>query len=293
MPGLSGFDGCARLKADQTTREIPIMMLTAMVDVDSRIRGLGLGADDYITKPYSPRELLARIDARLRIKSDTDEIKAKERLIRQTFERFVSPTVVNQLITRPDTVRLGGATQEITILFADLQGFTTLAEHTDPERLLTMLNAYHGLLTHHIRTRQGTFDKFIGDGVMALYNTPLVQQDHAVRAVQTAVDVVQALPAFHATLAPEFRLPINFGIHTGQAVVGLVGANDMMEFTAIGDAVNLASRLQDYGYGGEILLSADTHAQLAGQIETESLGPHTLRNREAPVVIYRVLLNSA
>ncbi len=288
MPGLNGFDVCARMKADPDTSVIPVLMLTALIDVDSRVRGLGLGADDYVTKPYSARELVARIDARLRAKSDTDALRAKERLIRQTFERFVPAAVVNRLLEQPETVRLGGALQQVTILFADLQGFTTLAEHTAPERLLAVLNAYHGLFVHHIQAQEGTLDKFIGDGVMALYNTPLQQADHALRAVQTALNIQAALPEFHAALEPACRLPINFGIHSGQAVIGMVGADEMMEFTAIGDAVNLASRLQDRGMGGEILVSEATYRQIAPQISAECLGPQAVRNRAAPVTIYRV-----
>ncbi|GAB4569667.1 MAG: hypothetical protein Kow0077_02580 [Anaerolineae bacterium] len=289
MPGMSGFDVCAALKTNPETRRIPILMLTAMVDIDSRVRGLDLGADDYITKPFNPRELLARIDTRLRIKSDTDKLRAKEKLIRKTFERFVSPAVVNQLLERPEDVRLGGMIQEITILFADLEGFTRLAEYADPTHLLAALNQYHSLFVEHIRAEQGTFDKFMGDGIMALYNTPIAQTDHALRAVRTALNIQQALPAFHTTLQPEYRLAVNFGIHTGQAVVGIVGANDMMDFTAIGDAVNLANRLQDRGERGEILISETTYHQIASHVHAECLGPQAVRNREAPVVIYRVL----
>jgi adenylate cyclase len=288
MPGLNGFDVCAQMKANPDTRAIPVLMLTALMDIESRVRGLGLGADDYVTKPYSPRELVARVDARLRVKSDTDALRAKEQLIRQTFERFVPPAVVNRLLEQPETVRLGGALQEVTILFADLQGFTTLAEHTRPERLLAVLNAYHGLFVRHVQAQEGTLDKFMGDGVMALYNTPLPQEDHALRAVQSAVHILQALPEFHAALEPTYRLQINFGINTGQAVIGMVGADEMMEFTAIGDAVNLASRLQDRGYGGEILVSEATYQRIAPQVNAECLGPQAVRNRAAPVVIYRV-----
>lgn len=287
MPGLNGFDVCSHLKSDPKTREIPILMLTAVTDVDSRVKGLGLGADDYITKPYNARELIARIYARLRIKSGTDELRAQEQLIRKTFEQFVPPTVVTRLLEQPEQVKLGGSLQEITVLFADLQGFTTLAEHADPTRLLATLNAYHKLLVTCIQDQEGTFDKFMGDGVMALYNTPLSQPDHALRAVRTGLNIQQALQTFHPTLDPEYRLHINIGIHTGQAVVGLVGASDMMDFTAIGDTVNLASRLQDLGNNGEILMSDATATLVRDFMEIECLGAQTLRNRATPVMIYR------
>lgn len=287
MPGMSGFEVCSHLKSDPETSGIPILMLTAQGDIDSRVKGLGLGADDYITKPYSPRELIARINTHLRIKTDSDALRTKERLIRSTFERFVSPAVVNRLLENPDTVRLGGALQEVTVLFADLQGFTTLAEHTEPARLLAMLNAYHELLVTHIQAQDGTFDKFMGDGVMALYNTPLPQPDHALRAIRTALNIQRALPEFHATLAPEYRLPVNFGIHTGQAVVGIIGTSNMMDYTAIGDTVNLASRLQGLSQNGAILLSEATAVLVQEHVTIECLGAQTLRNRATPVVVYR------
>jgi adenylate cyclase len=288
MPGLTGFDVCAELKADTMTQPIPILMLTALTDVENRVKGLGLGADDYVTKPYSPRELVARIDARLRSKSNTDELRATQELIRQTFERFVPSKVVHRLLEDPGQIRLGGQLQEITIVFADLEGFTSVAERAAPDMLISVLNQYHALMVRHVKTQEGTIDKFMGDGIMALFNTPLPQADHALRAVRTAIAIRDALPEFHSGIDPQFRLNINFGIHTGEAIVGNVGCDELMNFTAIGDAVNLTSRLEDISKGGQILISESTHRIVRDYVQAEKLGPKMVKGRETPVTVYDV-----
>ncbi len=289
MPGMSGFEVCSRLRENPHTAQIPILMLTALTDIDDRVKGLGLGADDYLTKPFSPRELIARIDARLRSKSQADQLRATQEQIRRTFERFVPASVVEQLLENPELARLGGQSKEITILFADLEGFSAVAEHAAPERLLEVLNRYHSLIVHHILQEQGTIDKFVGDGVMALYNAPLPQAHHALHAVRAAVNIQRALPVFHQQFEPVFRLKINFGIHTGAALVGNVGTAELMDYTAIGDAVNLASRLQDMSKDGQILVSESTFEQVEPFVTAACLGLQMIRGRETEVVVYQIM----
>ncbi|MBL8157095.1 MAG: response regulator, partial [Anaerolineae bacterium] len=242
MPGMSGFEVCEIVKRDPKLAHIPVLILSAQTDIDSRVAGLGLGADDYVAKPFSPRELAARIDARLRTKSEADNLRNTREMIRKTFERYVAPSVVEQLLQDPSRIKLGGQLQDVTVLFSDLEGFTGVSEHADPERLLTVLNAYHELVVKIIQDHGGTVDKFIGDGVMALYNTPLPQEDHALRAVTTALQIQEQLESFSQQFEPQYRLKINFGINSGRAVVGNVGTHHLMDFTAVGDTVNLASR---------------------------------------------------
>jgi len=289
MPEMDGFEVCAAIKGNPVTSKIPVIILTAQSDVDSRVTGLGLGADDYLPKPFHPRELIARINTRLRAKVLTDDLRDQREQIRHTFERFVAPEIVEQLLEDPTRVQLGGAEAIITVLFADLEGFTTVSEYTAPSLLLDVLNAYHALLVRCIKANGGTVDKFLGDGVMALYNTPLEQPDHALRAVKTALDILEALPDFHAELSPAFRLGVNFGINTGRAVVGTIGAPEIMDFTAIGDTVNLASRLQGLSENSQITISEDTYQIIADDVIAERVGPRTVRGREVPVITYHVL----
>jgi adenylate cyclase len=289
MPGMSGFEVLAILKSDETLSKIPILMLTALADVDNRVTGLGLGADDYLSKPFSPRELAARIDARLRTKAEADNLRQTKEMIRQTFERFVAPSVVEKLLQDPTQVKLGGQLQEVTVLFSDLEGFTSLSEHTPPEMLLGILNQYHALVVTMIQSYGGTVDKFLGDGVMALYNTPLPQPDHALRAVKTALHIRSALLDFYNQFDVEYQIKLNFGIHTGMAVVGNVGTQQIMEFTAVGDTVNLASRLQGLGEQGQILISQATYNQIKEQVTTNPIGNQFVKGRREPVMVYEVL----
>jgi len=289
MPGMSGFEVCARLKSDPETSQIPVLMLTALNDVENRVQGLKAGADDYLTKPYNPRELMERVRARLRAKQENDDLRKVQETIRETFARYVSPSVVERLLDDPSQVKLGGTLQAVTVLFADLEGFTTISEQTDPERLLALLNQYLTMIVDSILRYGGTIDKFLGDGVMALYNTPLLQPDHARRAVQTALAIQRGLAGFHTVFEPAHRMRINFGIHSGSAVVGNVGAPQLMDFTAVGDTVNLAARLQKMAQGGQILISNATYEALGGEQPIRPMGSLKLKGRVEEVMTFEVI----
>ncbi|MDX2161899.1 MAG: adenylate/guanylate cyclase domain-containing protein [bacterium] len=289
MPGMSGFEVCALLKGNPRTGNIPVIMLTAMTDVDHKVEGLRLGADDYVAKPFNPRELMERMRTRLRSKSNTDELLQTQQMIRDTFERYVSRSVVEQLLRDPEQVKLGGTLGEITVMFSDLENFTSISEQSEPNKLLLVLNAYHTMVVETIQECGGTVDKFIGDGVMALYNTPLVQSDHALRAVRTAMLILERMPAFQQQFEPLYHTKINFGIHTGQAVVGNVGAPNLMNYTAVGDTVNLAARLQSIAAHGQILISSATQAYVAAHVQTQSMGSMKIRGRREEVVAYEVI----
>lgn len=283
MPGMDGFEVCLRLKADPVLSQIPVIMLTALAEVADRVQGLVAGADDYLTKPFSARELLARIDTRMRAKNESDGLREAQERIRATFSRFVSPAVVEQLLRDPTHVKLGGKLQPLTVMFADLEGFTSVSETTPPEELLLILNAHHELVVRLIQEYGGTIDKFIGDAVMALYNTPLEQPDHVEQAVRTALAIQEALPAFHDQFPPEFRMKINIGLHTGQAIVGNVGAPNLMDFTAVGDTVNVAARLQTQGRGGQIIASLPVCEVVRQDVEVRELGSIMLKGRAVAV----------
>lgn len=288
MPEMDGFELVAALKANPVTAEIPVIMLTAQADIDSRVTGLGLGADDYLAKPFHPRELIAHIETRLRTKGVADSLRQQRREIRQTFERFVAPAIVQQMLDDPTRVQLGGAERVVTVLFADLEGFTPIAEHSDPVQLVEVLNSYHTLLVHHIKANGGTVDKFLGDGIMALFNTPLEQDNHVLCAVKTALNVRAALPVLHETIAPLYRLHVNVGIHTGRAIVGNIGTPELMDYTAIGDTVNLASRLQGLSENSQITISEETYHLIADAVHATRVGPRMVRGREEPVITYRI-----
>jgi adenylate cyclase len=197
--------------------------------------------------------------------------------------------VVERLLTNPNQIKLGGQFQDITVMFADLQGFTAMAEYAPPETLLSVLNAYHALIVTHIQANSGTVDKFIGDGVMALYNTPVLQGNHPLLAVRTALGIRDALPGFQEQFDPAYRLKINFGIHSGMAVVGNVGTQEIMSFTAVGDTVNLAARLQQLSTNGQVLITDALYSQVRDHIHVTAIGSQKIRGRQEQVMVYEVL----
>jgi adenylate cyclase len=164
MPLLNGYQVCERLKADELTAGIPVLMLTAWAAPEHRVMGLQLGAEDYVAKPFDYRELLARVQARLRAKENADCLRQAQQTIRSTFERFVPPHVVERLLADPGRLSLGGQRQEVTILFADLRGYTALAEALPPEELVEVLNGHLTAATQAILAYEGTVSQYAGIG---------------------------------------------------------------------------------------------------------------------------------
>jgi len=291
MPGLDGFQVCERLKSDPATADIPIFMLTGAGAIDDRVRGLGLGAEDYLTKPYDFEELAARIAARMRNKRSTDALREAQQRILDTFQRYVAPQVVEKLLADPHAARLGGIRQTVTILHADFRGYATLAETIPPERLVDVLNNHLGVAARSILRYQGTLDKFMGNAVMAFFNAPLPQADHALRAVRAAADLQGALFKLQTPNSklqtPGVRLPCSVGICTGDAIVGNIGAAEIVNYTAIGDVVNLAQRVEADAEDGQIVFNDTTYRRVSDFVECEPLGPRTVRGRSGIVDLFR------
>ncbi|MBN1139952.1 MAG: response regulator [Anaerolineae bacterium] len=288
MPRLDGYKVCEQLKADPATADIPVLMLTAWAEPDQRVKGLQLGAEDYLAKPFDYRELVARVRARLRTKQTADELRAAQQAIRYTFERYVSPRVVERLLADPSRVRLGGVQQQVTILFADLRGYTALAEALPPEQLVDVLNGHLTVAAQAILAQEGTISTFVGDLVMAIYNAPLPQPDHALRAARAALALHRDMTRHHVGLPPELRMHFGVGIVTGDAVVGNLGARELQLYTAVGDVVNLAQRLEEIAGGGRIFISDGTRQALGPQASVRSLGSVLVRGRTEPVVVYEL-----
>ena len=176
-----------------------------------------------------------------------DDVTEQRKLqaAREMFKRYLSPAVIDRLTSNPDQLKLGGQRQQITVLFADIRGFTTFSEPLPPEQLVDVLNMYLSSAANAILEQEGTLDKFMGDAVMALFNTPLLQSDHILRAVRSALTMRAAVAYIHTQVPESLRLNYGIGIHTGDAVVGNVGTEQQMNYTAIGDTVNLAKRIQE------------------------------------------------
>jgi class 3 adenylate cyclase/DNA-binding response OmpR family regulator len=218
---------------------------------------------------------------------DQARIKEQEKqAIHNLFGRYVNPAVVDRLVHGVENLALGGKRQEISVLFADIRGFTSFGEYITPERLVEVLNEYFGLAVDAILSQEGTLDKFMGDAVMALFNAPLPQDDHPLRAVRTALAIQAAMFNYSARIA---GLSFGIGLHLGQAVVGNIGTAQQMNYTAIGDTVNLTKRLQEYADGGQIILSQAMYEAVRDHVTVEDLGPLLVKGRTAAVHTYRLV----
>ncbi len=208
----------------------------------------------------------------------------RRRAIKHAFGQYLSPAVVSEISKDPDNVRMGGEEREITIFFSDIANFTTISETMTPTELVSRLCSYLTEVTSVITRREGTLDKYIGDAVMAFWGAPLPIADHAAHAVLSALDVQKALEAI-----PEFTTRI--GIHTGRAVVGNVGSDLRFNYTAIGDTVNLASRLEGLNkkFGTRIIISETTFREAGDSVEARMIGRVRVKGRSEPIAVYEPL----
>lgn len=224
---------------------------------------------------------VARLEEARRIEAQ------RRQQIHELFGRYLAPRVVDQVLRNPEDVRLGGTRREVTVLFADLRGFTTLAETRPPEEVVSILNRFLGLAASEIIRELGTLDKFLGDGVMAVFNAPVDLPEYETAALRAALRMCRRL----GKTAQEAGVDIGFGIGitTGPAIVGNIGAPELMNYTAVGDVVNLAARLQADAAAGEVLLDEVTANRVRSRFELEPLGPRRVKGRTQPVNVYRVL----
>jgi adenylate cyclase len=217
----------------------------------------------------------------------------EKRQVKRTFSRFVSKDVYAQLVADPEAARVGGARRDMSVLFADIRGFTTFTERGEPEEVVAQLNAYFSRMVEVVFAHQGTVDKFVGDMVMALFGAPLADPDHADHAVRAALGMLDALGDQNARWAGEGRpaLEIGIGVNSGDMVAGIIGSDTVMSYTVIGDAVNLGSRLESLNkeYGTRLIISEATRVRLKGRYDMKPLGDVTVKGRSEPVSIFEVL----
>lgn len=235
--------------------------LAPLIDADNEILGAAIVMEDV---------------------TETRHLEAQRRL----FERMVAPAVIDQL--NPDELNLGGTRAFITTLFADIRGYTSISERCDPETLVSVLNRYLGAAAEAILDEQGTIDKFMGDAIMALFNAPVEQEDHTLRAVRAAIEMRAAIESIQHELPAELRLGIGIGIHSGEAVLGLVGTQERLEYTAIGDSVNIAKRLQENAAPGQILISTAAYTRIAESVLAQSITPIRAKGKSELIEVFEV-----
>ncbi|HZF33898.1 MAG TPA: response regulator [Candidatus Angelobacter sp.] len=310
MPKRDGFEVCRLLKADSTLPFMPIILVTAKGDSRDIVAGLECGGDEYLTKPVDHAALMARVKSILRTKALHDQVQEQaqqlaewnrtleQRVAEQLGElqrmsrlkRFLAPQVAESVISAADERLLESHRRDVAIVFCDLRGFTALAETAEPEEVMEVLREYHAALGEIIHRFEGTLERFLGDGLMVLFNDPIPCPDPAVRAVKMAVamrDRVMELTECWQKRGHE--LGFGVGIAQGYATLGRIGFEGRFDYAAIGTVPNLASRICSEAKPGQILISQRVLSAVEDLAETEPLGAVSLKGLARPIPVFDVL----
>jgi adenylate cyclase len=310
MPGMSGYDVCRAVRADPSLAMLPVVMVTALEDRDERVKGLDAGADDFLSKPVNPPELLARVRSLLRIKHLYDTVQKQAHQLaawNQTLEgrvveqvrhveklgrlkRFFSPQLAELILAGGADDPLESHRRDITVVFLDLRGFTAFAEGAEPEEVMAALSEFHRAMGRRILEYQGTLERFTGDGLMVFFNDPLPINQPAMRAVEMAFVMQEdALKLAAQWKKKGYALGLGIGISQGYATVGAIGFEGRIDYGAIGTVTNLANRLCDLAEPGHILVSQRVFAEVEESVFAEDMGEVRLHGFKRPLRAYRLL----
>jgi adenylate cyclase len=299
MPVLDGFATLEAMQADPVLRDVPVIVISDVDDRESVIRCLGMGAVDHLPKSVDPEILRARIDASLTRKRLHDleraASEAQARLLttidrqRAELSRFLSPQVAALVSSDDGQALLTGHRREITAMFCDLRQFTVFSETAEPEEVLSFLRAYHGLMGPLIVEHEGTLEHFAGDGFMTFFNDPVLQADHAIRAVRLAVAMRTSFAALSEAWARQgHTLELGIGIATGYATLGRIGFEGRYDYGAVGRVIIHAARLSADAAPGEILIASATHASTADDVVASPAGDRQLKGFLRPLATFSV-----
>src|SRR6516165_3923278 len=317
MPDLNGYEVLERMRSSPELRNIPVIMISAISELDSVVRCIELGAEDYLPKPFQPTLLRARVRASLERKRLHDQVVAQaadlaaqadelatwnktleQRVADQLGEiermgklrRFLSPQVADLIVASGMEKELDSHRREITALFCDLRGFTSFSETSDPEDVMMLLRDYHAALGQIIMKYGATVEHFAGDGVMVIFNDPVPIDRPELQAVQMALDMRDAI----GTLSEKWRrlghdIGFGIGISQGFATLGTIGFEGRFDYAAVGTVSNIASRLCDEAKAGQILISPRVLMAVEDKVKVEPVGELTLKGIRRPMTAYNVI----
>lgn len=309
MPGMNGYDVCRAIRARPATAMLPVVLITALEASEERIKGLDAGADDFLTRPVSRPELLARVRSLLRIKHLYDTVDDQARQLREwndrlerrvgeqvdqlerlaTLKRFLPPAIAERIVAGSGDDPLRSHRREIVVVALELHGFTAFAEAAAPEEVLEVLREYHEAVGQLVLEHEGTIERFTAEGLTVFFNDPVAQPDAAARALRLA----QAIRVCGAALSSRWSrrgvaLQPGIGVAQGYATLGAVGLETRSDYTAIGTVTHLASRLAEVARSGEILIAQRVLADAGAAVAAEPTGELVLRGFSRPVVAYRL-----
>ena len=309
MPDLNGYEVCRAIRANPATEMLPVIMVTALDPASERVKGIEAGADDFLSKPISQPELLARVKSLLRVKSlqervlhQAEELSAwnsrlEERVREQVaqierlsrLKRFVSPKIGELILAGDVEDPLQTHRREITVVFTDLRGFTAFSDSAEPEEVMSVLRDYHGTLGRAVVAHAGTIEHFAGDGVMILFNDPLPVAEHEFAAVRMAVDMRTEVTKLAADWSRRGHdLAFGVGVANGFATLGTIGFEGRRDYGAIGPVCNLAARLCSEARAGQILVSKRVHGRIEQHVVAEPLGELALKGFHRNVQAFNV-----
>ena len=318
MPKLDGISVVKELKQDSTLRFTPIILVTAKADTRDIVTGLDAGGDDYLTKPFEHAALIARVRSLLRIKDlhdtvqsqatqlkeQTEQLSSWNRLLEERvaeqlaqierigrLQRFLAPQVAQMIASSdPSDSLLASHRREVTVLFCDLRGFTAFTEASEPEEVMGVLREYHENLGELIFRYEGTLERFLGDGIMIVFNDPIPCDDHTERAVRLALDMRERVDELAKQWARVGHvLGFGIGIASGYATLGQVGFEHRREYTAIGGVINLASRLCGEAKAGQIVISQRAFSAVEQSVGASHIGQLSLKGFNRPIDAYEVV----
>jgi adenylate cyclase len=302
MPKMNGIEVIQRLRRDEKYKSMPVILLTAKGSQDDKVRGLDAGADDYVVKPFDAFELLARVRSMLRIKLLHDSLEELNRSLAEKvaaqvaeierigrLKRYLSPQVAAKVLEKDDEGLFKTHRREITVVFLDLRGFTAFADSAEPEEIMELLRSYHAEMGKLIFKFDGTLERFAGDGIMVFFNDPIACDDHTEKAVRMAVEMRGRAEELRAGWQKRgYDLDLGIGLACSYATLGNIGFEGRMDYGAIGNVTNLASRLCDEAKGGQILTNQKTLSKVEHLVEAEALQEFHLKGFGRPVAVFNI-----
>ncbi|HEV8180514.1 MAG TPA: adenylate/guanylate cyclase domain-containing protein [Gaiellaceae bacterium] len=287
MPELDGYEVLAKLKDDPHLRDIPVIVTSALDEIDSVVRCLEMGAEDYLTKPVNAVLLNARIGASLEKKRLRDQQ-------RELIGKFATREVAEDLLT--SGFSLGGKHVDASAMFCDIRSFTTISESREPAETIELLNDYYLLMMDAINGEGGVVNQMVGDGLMAIFGAPVPRDDYRQAAVLAARQMVDLIRLFNEEQAArdKVQIQIGVGIASGRVVAGYTGTQNRATYTCVGDTVNVAARLESHTkeLDRPILIDENTRQGIAEGIAVEAQGELLMKGKSRPTKVYAVLVDA-
>lgn len=302
MPRMNGLEVVKQLRATPEHQGIPVILLTAKASQEDKVAGLDAGADDYVTKPFDSFELLARVRAMMRLKEMHDTLAEWNRTLAETvkkqvnelermarLKRYLSPQIAETILGQDDEL-FRTHRREITIVFLDLRGFTAFSDSAEPEEVMEFLRHYHAEMGQLVFKFEGTLERFMGDGIVIIFNDPIPCEDHAQHATLMALEMRDRVKELRgAWLKKGYNLDLGVGIAAGYATLGTMGFEGRMDYGTVGNLPNLAARLCAEAKGGQILTDQKTMSRLEHAFEAEAIEQLSLKGLARPVLAYNIV----